>query len=43
MIRLITTVVQVTLFVPAMIGLHWMYNDIKTEYKNLNAQLKENN
>jgi hypothetical protein len=41
MIRLITSLVQIFLFVPAMIGLHWMYVDIKTEYKNLNAQLKK--
>ena len=40
MIRLITTLVQIILFIPAMIGLHWMYVDIKTEYKNLNSQIK---
>lgn len=39
MIRLVTSVVQLVLFVPAVIGVVWMYNDIKTEYKNLNSQI----
>jgi hypothetical protein len=40
MVRLITSLVQIFLFIPAMIGLRWMYLDIKNEYKNLNSQIK---
>lgn len=43
MIRLITTMVQIFLIVPALIGLRWMYLDVKEEYRLLNSQIGKEN